>query len=91
MVEDGEVGHLLISAGKEFPGHPVVRIQSFHCCSLGSIPSLGSKIPHQTATCHSQIKKTFSLTCEISKWLSTLVQNVDVNYTYIVYLRAVKK
>ena len=33
---------------KEFPGNPVVRIQSFHCYSWGSIPGLGIKILQAT-------------------------------------------
>ena len=29
----------------EFPGSPVVKIQCFHCCGLGSAPGEGIKIP----------------------------------------------
>ena len=32
-------------AGVEFPGSPVVRTWCFHCCSQGSIPGQGNKIP----------------------------------------------
>ena len=35
----------------EFPGGLVVRTQHFHCCSPGSIPGLGTEIPH-LATAH---------------------------------------
>jgi len=31
----------------------VVRIQHFHRCGLGSIPGLGTEIPHQATACHS--------------------------------------
>ena len=30
---------------REFPGGLVVRIPSFHCCSLGSVSGLGAEIP----------------------------------------------
>ena len=30
----------------EFPGNPVVGTPCFHCRSTGSIPGLGTKIPH---------------------------------------------
>ena len=30
----------------EFPGGPVVRTLCFHCRGTGSIPDLGTKIPH---------------------------------------------
>ena len=30
---------------REFPGGPVLRTRRFHCCSLGSIPGQGTKIP----------------------------------------------
>ena len=35
----------------EFPGGRVVRIWGFHCCGPGSVPGLGTEIPHQ-ATAH---------------------------------------
>ena len=40
-----------------FPGDLVVRSQHFHCCGLGSIPGLGTEIPHQSAAHNSQKKK----------------------------------
>ena len=41
---------------REIPGHPVIRTQHFHSCSLGSIPGWGPKIP-QTVE-HGQKTKT---------------------------------
>ena len=35
-----------IESGIEFPGDLVVRIHHFHLCGLGSIPELGTEIPH---------------------------------------------
>ena len=40
---------------KEFPGGLVFRIQCFHHSSLGSIPGLGTEIPHQAAIYRGQI------------------------------------
>ena len=34
----------------------VDRIWRFHCCRLGSIPGLGTELPHQATACHSQNK-----------------------------------
>ena len=35
---------------REFPDDDlVIRTQHFHCCGLGSIPGLGTEIPHQAA------------------------------------------
>ena len=45
---------------REFPGGIVVRIQCFHHCGPGSIPGLGTLIPHQAATrCKKKKKKKF--------------------------------
>ena len=33
---------------REFPGHPVVRTQCFHCHGPGSIPGQGTKIMQAT-------------------------------------------
>ena len=41
--------HTEISQIWEFPGGLMVRIQHFHCCGPGSIPGLGTEIPHQAA------------------------------------------
>ena len=38
----------------------MVQTQCFHHCVLGLIPSLGTEIPHQAATCHSQKKEKHS-------------------------------
>ena len=43
--------------GAEFAGGLVVMIQHFHCCSLGSIPGLGTESPHQAAARRSQKKQ----------------------------------
>ena len=43
----------------EFPGGLLVRIQCFHCCSLGSDPGLGTNVAcnlHQAAACCSPNK-----------------------------------
>lgn len=42
------------SKDRELPGGPVVRTQWLHCCSLGSIPSLGTEIPPQVTAHHGQ-------------------------------------
>ena len=42
------------SKDRELPGGPVVRTQWLHCCSLGSIPSLGTEIPPQATAHHGQ-------------------------------------
>ena len=44
---DGEAGRM------EFPSGPVVGIQHFHYCDLGSIPGWGSKI----SSCTEWLKK----------------------------------
>ena len=41
---------------REFPGGLVVRIQGFHCCIPGSIPGLGTEIPHHMAAKNNKIK-----------------------------------
>lgn len=43
--------------GKGVPHGLVVRIQHLHCCSLGLISGLGTKITQQAAACCSQKKK----------------------------------
>lgn len=40
-----------------FPGGLVVSTQGFHCCGLGSIPGLGTEIPHQVTAFHDQKKR----------------------------------
>ena len=46
----------------EFPGGLVVRIQCFHHSGPGSIPGLGTEIPHQDAThCRQTNKKMVTL------------------------------
>ena len=42
--------HLKKPCSWEFPGHPVVRTQHFHCCGPKFDPWLGTKIP-QSAQC----------------------------------------
>lgn len=39
----------------------MVRIWSFYCCSLGSVPSLGTEIPHQAAAHHSQKEEKYQV------------------------------
>ena len=41
----------------EFPGGPVVRIQCFYCCGLGSIPGQGTKILQATWHCQKNKNK----------------------------------
>ena len=41
----------------EFPGGLWVRIQHFHCCGLGTIPGLGSRIAPQAAAFCGKRKK----------------------------------
>ena len=40
-----------------FPGGLGVRIWHVHCCRPGSVPGLGTEIPHQAAACHSWREK----------------------------------
>ena len=42
---------------REFPGGLVVRIQSFHLCSPGSVPGLGTEILHKAAAKESKQKQ----------------------------------
>ena len=48
------------SFSREFCGSLVVRILHFHCCSPGSLPGLGTEIPHQAAACQIKRKKMTS-------------------------------
>lgn len=41
----------------EFLGGLGVRILCFHHCGLGSVPSLGTEIPHQATALHQKKKK----------------------------------
>ena len=34
---------------QELPGGPAVKAPRFHCCTPGSVPGLGTEIPHQAA------------------------------------------
>lgn len=34
--------------GRDFPGSPVVKIWLFHHRGLGSVPGLGTEIPHHS-------------------------------------------
>ena len=43
--------------GGRFPGGLEVRIWCFHHCGLGSIPGLGTEIPHQAACCGKKKEK----------------------------------
>ena len=49
---------LLKNYQREFPDGLVVMIQYHHCCSLGSIPGLGTEIPYRAAASHSQKKES---------------------------------
>ena len=40
-----------MSVSREFSGDRVVRTLHFHCYDPGSIPGLGTEIPHQVAAC----------------------------------------
>ena len=51
--------HLKKPCSWEFPGHPVVRTQHFHCCGPKFDPWLGTKIP-QSAQCSQKKKKRWS-------------------------------
>lgn len=42
----------------ELLGGPGVRIWCFHCFRPGSIPGLGTEIPHKATACRSQKEKT---------------------------------
>ena len=42
---------------REFPGGLEVRIRRFDHCGPGSVPSLGTEIPHEVAACHGQGEK----------------------------------
>ena len=37
-----------------FSGGLEVRTQCFHCRGQGSVPGMGTEIPHQATACHSQ-------------------------------------
>ena len=50
----------------------MVRTRHFHCCSPGSIPGLGTKIPHQATAYHSQKKKSIPH-----------ISNISVNFTTV--------
>lgn len=39
---------------RAFPGGPVVRTQPFHPFGPGSLPGLGTEIPHKAAACCGQ-------------------------------------
>ena len=47
----------------EFPGGLMVRILSFHCCDLGSVPGQGTKIPQ--AMQHGQKRKIKSVVNQV--------------------------
>lgn len=48
----------------EFLGGLGVRILCFHHCGLGSVPSLGTEIPHQATALHQKKKKS-----PIAQWI----------------------
>ena len=55
VYEYGNLIYFLKSrAGWKFPGGLGIRIQRFHLGSPGSIPGLGTEIPHQAAARHGQ-------------------------------------
>ena len=41
----------------EFPGGLMARIWHCHCCSLVSVPGLGTEILHQATACHAKKNK----------------------------------
>ena len=51
---------------REFPGGLEVRTWCFHGCGLGSIPGLGSEIPHQAAPCCGKKKKKTDIIKRVS-------------------------
>ena len=58
----------------EFPGGLVLRTWHFHCCSLGSIPGLGTEIPPQaTAHCDQINKYVFQKEIPfVAQWIKNL-------------------
>ena len=51
FVNNNHVLLLLQRTFNEFPGSPVVRTWCFHCRGMGSIPGLGTEIPHEATAC----------------------------------------
>ena len=67
---------LLKNYQREFPDGLVVMIQYHHCCSLGSIPGLGTEIPYRAAASHSQRKESGRI--EIFLKTTKLKKNIRV-------------
>ena len=61
------------SSDGDFPGSPLVKTSSFHCTGTGSIPGLGTKIPHVAQPNNNQ-----KLTAGVQPWWIQGTQSGDV-------------